>query len=136
MLGDKLGELRGDVTGQRVLPSAGGPKVETSFQVTGQLTGVDITLMGTYWSIVRPDGSLYGECPDQGVVMTADGDVGTWNGAGVGRFTGQGAGASFRGAIYLQKAPAKLAHLASTAILHEWDIDANGKATGVFWSWN
>jgi hypothetical protein len=47
MLGDKLGELRGDVTAQRVLPVADGPKVETSFQVNGQLSGVDITLMGT-----------------------------------------------------------------------------------------
>jgi hypothetical protein len=36
----------------------------------------------------------------------------------------------------LQKAPAKLAQLASTAIVYEWEIDANGKATGVFWSWN
>ena len=41
-------------------------------------------MLGTYWSVVRADGSLYGECPNQGIVMTDDGQPGTWTGAGVG----------------------------------------------------
>jgi hypothetical protein len=68
MLGDKIGGAAGKVTSQRVLPNpSGGPKMETSFQSNGTLLGTDITETGTYWSIVRPDGTLYGE--GQGVVM-------------------------------------------------------------------
>jgi hypothetical protein len=103
LLGEKLGEFRGKVTGQRVLTADGSsPKVETSFEVNGTILGVEATIMGTYWSTVRPDGMLYGECPKQGIIMTRDGEVGTWTGAGVGRFTGRGAAVSFRGTVYFQ----------------------------------
>jgi hypothetical protein len=136
MLGDKVGVLTGRVTGQRVLPVADGPKVETSFEISGEFGGVASTFMGTYWAIVRPDGSLYGECPGQGVFMTADGGMGTWTAAGVGRFTGEGSGVSFRGAIYLLTAPASLAELSHSAIIYEWDVDGDGAATGAFWDWH
>ena len=78
MLGEKLGEMHGKITGQRVLPTEGGiPKVETSFEIGGTLLETEATLMGTYWSVVRADGSLYGECPWQGVLMTQDGVAGS-----------------------------------------------------------
>jgi len=110
MLGEKLGEFQGKITGQRVLPADGpGPKVETSFEISGTMLGIEATMMGTYWSTVRPDGTLYGECPMQGILMTRDGEVGTWTAAGVGRFTGQGTAVSYRGAIYFQTVPQKLA---------------------------
>ena len=79
MLGDKVGAFTGRTTGQRVLPSADGPRVETTTEQTGELGGVAATWLATYTSTFRPDGSLYGECADQGLVMTADG-VGTWKG--------------------------------------------------------
>ena len=98
MLGEKLGELRGKVTGQRVLPTDGpNPKVETSFEISGALLSADATMLGTYWSVVRPNGLLYGECPQQGVILTRDGGRGTWTGAGVGQFTGQGTAAAGSG---------------------------------------
>jgi hypothetical protein len=134
MLGDKLGVLSGKVIGQRVLPSEHEPTAETSFEVSGQLDGVQVTMMGTYWSKVRPDGSLYGECPNQGVFIAPDG-VGTWTAAGVGWFTGVGTGVSFRGAVYLTKAPASLAKLTSVALIFEWDVDGDSNATGTFWAW-
>jgi hypothetical protein len=84
--------------------------------------------------MVRPDGSLYGECPQQGVFMNPDG-VGTWTAAGVGAFTGDGAAVSFRGAIYLTTSPPKLAHLTKVALVYEWDVDADANATGSFWAW-
>src|SRR5882724_2328966 len=106
MLGEKLGEFQGKVTGQRFLPADGAhAKVETSFEISGTLLGIEATMMGTFWSTVRADGLLYGECPMQGILLTRDGAVGTWTAAGVGRFTGQGAAVSFRGAIYFQTAP-------------------------------
>ena len=136
MLGEKLGEFRGKVTGQRVLPADGSsPRVETSFEINGTLLGIEATMMGTYWSAVRPDGTLYGECPQQGIVMTRDGAVGTWSGAGVGRFTGQGTAVSFRGAVYFQTMPQQLARLTRVAVLYEWEIDANGNTQTPFWEW-
>ena len=70
MLGDKLGELRGNVTVQRVLPPEGaGPKVENTFQIGGSILETPVTMMGTYWSTVLPDGRLYGECP-AGLITT------------------------------------------------------------------
>ena len=136
MLGEKLGELRGKVTGQRVLPADDSrPKVETSFEISGTVLGVETTMMGTYWSTVRPDGRLYGECPMQGILLTRDGDVGTWTAAGVGRFTGQGAAVSFRGAIYFQTVPQKLARLSQVAVVYEWEVDEHGNAHTPLWEW-
>lgn len=135
MLGEQIGEVRGEVIGQRILQSDGGPKVETSFETRGAFYGVAVTMMGTYWSVVRPDGYLYGECPQQGIIMTSDGQVGTWSGAGVGRFTGDGSAVSFRGAVYFQTVPPSLARLAQVAAVYEWEIDAQGKAYAPFWEW-
>jgi hypothetical protein len=43
MLGQEVGSLSGQVTGQRVLPSDHGPKVETIFTISGETLGVDVT---------------------------------------------------------------------------------------------
>ena len=49
MLGEKIGEISGKVTMQRVLPNLGGdPKMETSFQATGSVLGTNIKDTGTY----------------------------------------------------------------------------------------
>ena len=62
MLGKKVGEMSGKVGWQRVLSIEGGsPKVETSFQQNGSLLGTNVKETGTYWTIARPDGTLYGE---------------------------------------------------------------------------
>ena len=43
MLGEKIGEISGKITMQRVLPNLGGdPKMETSFQATGAVLDTDI----------------------------------------------------------------------------------------------
>ena len=95
MLGEKLGDFQGNITGQRTLPADGPhPKTEVSFETNGTILGMSATLMGTYSSVVRPDGTLYGECPDQGALMTQDGEMATWTGTGAGRFTGHGSAVS------------------------------------------
>ena len=66
MLGDKLGELVGTVTGVRVLPSGDSPHVETTFEINGDFSGVSTTWMGTYWAKIQPDGSLYGRMSTTG----------------------------------------------------------------------
>jgi len=109
------------------------PTLETSFEIRGTIVGLDATIMGTYWSTVRPDGTLYGECPKQGMLLTRDGDMATWTGTGVGRFTGEGSAVSFRGAIYFETSSQKLARLNGVAVLYEWAVDAEGNAHTPFW---
>jgi hypothetical protein len=135
VLGEKLAEYQGKITGQRILPSDGPyPKVETTFEVSGPILGMESTMMGTYWSTVRPDGTLYGDCP-AGVLMTRDGEMATWIGTGAGRFTGQGSAVSFRGSVYYHTASQKLARLNGIAAVYEWDVDQNGDAHGTLWEW-
>jgi hypothetical protein len=136
MLGEKVGEFRGKITGQRVLPAEGArPKFETSVELSGTIVGVAATLVATYWSVLRPDGRLYGENPDQGVLMTGDGAMALFRGAGLGQFTGGGTAVSFRGAVYWETTSESLARLNQAAHVFEWDVDANGDARFTLWEW-
>jgi hypothetical protein len=67
--------------------------------------------------------------------MTQDGEMGTWAGTGVGRFTGPGGAVSFRGAVYYQIASQKLARLNSVAVMYEWEIDQDGNGRVGLWEW-
>lgn len=75
MLGKKVAEMTA-VTSNKMLPSNNGqPRFETSCEGTGTMLGVEGQFMATYWAQINPDGSVYGECPDSGVVLTAEGPV-------------------------------------------------------------
>lgn len=133
MLGDKVGEDRGRVAGRRVLPSDGqGPKVETSFESTGALLGINMTNIGTYRAVARPDGTLFGE--GQGVLMGQGGEMASWVGQGVGKFTSAG-GISFRGAVYYQSAAPAWARLNGLAVVYEHEVDAKGEIHNQLWEW-
>jgi hypothetical protein len=42
IIGEKIGEFQGKVTGRRVLPNDGSsPRVETSFEIRGVMLGVE-----------------------------------------------------------------------------------------------
>jgi hypothetical protein len=84
MLGEKLGEAQA-ATVTRVLPTEGSsPRFETSADGSGTLLGVPVKFLATYWSEVRADGSIYGECPNSGVFMTEDGEAATFIASGAG----------------------------------------------------
>lgn len=118
MLGDKVGEGTGKVTTRRVLANPGGaPKMETSFESSGKVLGIDETEVGTYWSAARPDGSLIGE--GQGIVMGRGGEMGTWTGQGVGTLKKDG-GVSYRGAIYFQTASPAWSRLNTVPVVFEF----------------
>ena len=87
MLGDLIYEHIGKITGQRVL-DAEGAKMETTFSGNAKYRGTDGTEIGTYCTIYRPEGVLYGE--GQGVITSKEGEIATWTASGIGRFTGQG----------------------------------------------
>jgi hypothetical protein len=133
MLGEQIAEEQGQITGRRVLPSDGyGPKVEVSFQARGTILGYDATDLGTYWSAVQDNGALYGE--GQGVVMTTQGDIVQWVGAGRGRFTEDG-GVSFRGAVYYQTTSERLARLNGIAAVYEHEASADDRVVNKLWEW-
>lgn len=132
MLGEKIGETNGTITGQRVLPAAAGPTMETSFRGTGRVLGVEATETATYHATMRPDGTLYGE--GQGLVMGKNGEAATWKGSGVGVLKPGGA-ASYRGAIYYQSASSAWLRLNSTAAIFEFEVDAQGATKGQIWEW-
>ena len=133
MLGEKLGAESGRVTSQRVLPNpGGGPKMETSFQATGTVLGVNETDTGTYWAVVRPDGTLYGE--GQGVVMGQGGEMATWVGQGVGTLKKNGS-VSYRGAVYYQTTSPTWLRLNSVAAIFEFEVDAQGNSKSEIWEW-
>jgi len=133
MLGEQIGEGRGKRTARRVISTEGGGfKVEVSFEGTGKILGHDSVEIGTYWSCTRHDGSLYGE--GQGVVLTPDGGMATWKGAGVGRIATDGS-ISYRGAIYFTTSTPKLARLNTVASLFEFDIDPQGNTHSKNWEW-
>ena len=131
MLGEVIEESRGKRTARRVL-SESPLKVEVSFEGSGKLLGTDANEMGTYSSVVRPDGSLYGE--GQGAYITTDGDMITWRGAGVGKF-GAGGAVSYRGAVYYWTTSPKFTRLNTVAGVFEFQADPQGNTHIKGWEW-
>ena len=88
--------------------------------------------MGTYISVIHPDGSLHGD--GQGMNMTADGEVVTWKGTGVGKF-GPGGALSYRGMLFFVTASQKLARLNNACGAFEYEVDAAGGTVSKTWEW-
>jgi hypothetical protein len=135
MLGEKVLDIQGKVTGQRAVQGAGHGEVnmEVSFQGMGHVLGVEGMDMGTYVARMRQPGVLYGS--GHGITMTKDGESITWHGEGIGRPTGKGMEAKWRGAIFMQTQSSKLARLNGMMAVFEWDVDEQGGAKGVAWEW-
>jgi len=131
MLGDVLGELTGKRIVRRVL-SVDPTKVEISFEESGQMLGVATNSFGTYTSMIRPDGSLYGE--GVGVMVSREGDMVSWVGSGQGKFT-PGGGVSYRGILYFQTTSQKLARLNAAPGVFEYEVDGEGKSHTKTWEW-
>src|SRR6266705_2683220 len=133
MLGEKIGGTSGKISSQRVLPNSGGdPKMEASFQANGSLLGTNVRETGTYQTVVRPDGTLYGE--GQGVMIGKDGKMATWTGHGIGVMKKDGT-ASYRGAVYYQTSPLRWSRLSKVAVVFEYEVDAEGNTRSEFWEW-
>ena len=106
--------------------------VEVSFEDSGNMLGVPTSGMGTYTSVARPDGSIYGE--GHGVAMTADGEGITWTGSGTGKF-GPGGSVSYRGMLHYRTPSQKLARLNNTCGVFEYNVDAAGNTSSKVWEW-
>ena len=135
-LGDLIKEFRGKITGQRVL-DVQVPKMETSFTMEGNYRGTPATDVGTYTSMLREVGVLYGE--GQGILTTKDGQgMATWIGQGIGRFTGPGK-VSFRGSLFFKVPPTfeggKLSDLDNMVGMFEYELDEAGNCSAKTWEW-
>jgi hypothetical protein len=133
MLGEKIGEGKGRTTSQRVTDVEGGvAEVETTFETTGTLLGVENRELGTYWSVTAPGGGMQGH--GHGVQFTADGERVIWRGMGVGRLSDQG-GMSFRGCLTFETESSRLARLNGMCGVFEYDEGPDGSARFEVWEW-
>ncbi|MEG9437208.1 hypothetical protein JAO29_13700 [Edaphobacter sp. HDX4] len=131
MLGEQIGETKGKRLVRRVI-SVDPPSAEVSFEDTGQIFGTPTTGMGTYTSVIRPDGSILGQ--GQGLSLTEDGEAITWTGTGVGKF-GPGGAVSYRGMLFFQTASQKLARVNNACGAFEYEVDASGNTISKIWEW-
>jgi hypothetical protein len=131
MLGNQIGTIKGKQIVRRVL-SVNPPTTEVSFEDTGEVYGVHVTGMGTYTSIIRPDGSLIGN--GQGISLTDTGEPITWTGTGIGRFGPEGS-ISYRGMLFLQTQSTPLAELHNACAAFEYEVDPAGNITSTMWEW-
>src|SRR5262245_834497 len=100
MLGDNIGELRGQNISTRVLPDEGqGPRMEVTERSLGTLCGVHVDATVTYVGSLRPNATIAGS--GTGVVMTEDGEAAAFRSTGVGRMIKPGV-TSWRGAAFYE----------------------------------
>ena len=133
MATEKIGSLTGQTTIKTLPANETFPRFETSATGAGTLAGVEVQFMATYSAEIRPNGFLYGECPNAGVIMTADG-VATFRASGTGSFTEDG-GAAFKGIVYFETSAPSLSSLNGAAVVYNWDVDSEGVATGELSEW-
>jgi hypothetical protein len=131
MIGQQISETKGKRLVRRVL-SVDPPTAEVSFEDSGQVLGVPVTGMGTYTSVVSPDGGIHGQ--GQGMNMTQDGETITWTGTGVGQF-GPGGSVSYRGMLFFRTTSQKLAQLNNTCGAFEYYVDPTGNTISKVWEW-
>lgn len=133
MLGEQVGDVRGQAISTRVLPDEGqGPRMEITDQGVGTLCGVHVTSTVTYVGALRPNGTIAGA--GTGVVMSTEGEMATFRASGVGTLTPSG-GTTWRGALFYETATPKLSRLNGIAVLFEYSVDEGGKTEGHFFEW-
>ena len=133
MLGEQVGDVRGQSISTRILPDEGqGPRMEVTDHQIGTLCGVSVDATVTYVGTMRPNGTIAGQ--GTGIVMTADGGSATFRGTGVGHFVRPGV-TSWRGALFYETATPELTRLNEIAVLFEYEVDESGKSEGHLFEW-
>jgi hypothetical protein len=132
-IGRLLTEEQGRLTVRRVLSvDDGAAKVELTFETAGFLDEIHYTAIGTLWSFIRPDGTLYGEL--KGGLRTDGNDAGVFRGIASGKYTeGTKHARTYRGAITFENTVGALGELNSVLAVFELDIDDGGKVNHRTW---
>jgi len=131
MIGELISESKGKRIVRRVI-SVDPPTAEVSFEDSGKALGFEMTGMGTYTSVVSPDGSILGS--GQGMNTTDDGESVVWTGTGSGRF-GPAGSVSYRGMLFFKTASKKLARLNNACGAFEFEVDGAGNTSSKVWEW-
>lgn len=132
-IGRLLTEEQGRLTVRRVISvDEGAAKVETTFETSGLFDGAHYTALGTLWSFIRPDGTLYGELT--GALRTDDNDTGVYRGITGGKYlTETKQSRTYRGAITFENTVGALAQLNSVLAVFELEIDDSNKVNYRTW---
>ena len=133
MLGDIIYEMTGKKVGWRVLPPDQiGPRMEISYQGTGQLLGIEINETGTYTAVARPNGTFFANT--QGICIAKDGGIISWTGQSVGIPEGNGK-VSYRGGMFFDSASPEFSQLSTITGISEYEVSENGPLSGKGWDW-
>ena len=129
MLGEQIKELKGKVTGQRVLDIEG-PMIEVSISARGSAKGIPINGSITYVTRPSSPGVLHGK--GQGILMSEESEMVTFTAEGIGRITPDGI--SWRGAVFLRAGTTgKLAFLNEMVGIFEVEVDTEGNFLEKTW---
>jgi hypothetical protein len=138
MLGNKIYEQKGKISGYRIL-DVEGPTIETSITGTGIINGIEVSDIVTYWSkpssyqsTIQNNEKIF-DAEGQGVILTKDGEMATWKGYVIGRYNGRNR--TDRGSVFFKASNGKLAFLNNKIGVFEYEADENGNTNGKIWEW-
>lgn len=129
-------ESKGMVQSQKVLEVQPLPKLETSFVENDTIKGgsTKATDMGTYSSVIKSDGAIYGE--GKGIITTPNGEMTTWTGQGIGHVMADGTTRFTGTLLFSNPFPEKagnLSFLNNMVGIFIYDIHADGKISSKVW---
>jgi len=129
-IGEYIQESKGKITALRVLENG---KMEASYQATGKLLGIEVSELYTAIITPQPGGALYME--GNGIITSSAGDSEVLKFQGIGRSTGAGFKAIYRGSTFAQAASTMFAKLINEMTVWEVDIDEAGNFLLKIWEW-
>ena len=136
MLGELLYEGKGRLAGSRIL-NVDEYKIEHSMVEEGKIKDIEITMLGTFWTVPAGKNITYVE--GQGIITTKDSqDTATFRGYGIGTSKGP-VSVSFRGSVFYKSSSlstnGKLAFLNNKIGVFESEVDESGTSNEKHWEW-
>jgi hypothetical protein len=138
MLGELLYEGKGRLAGPRIL-NVDEYKIEHSMVEEGKIKDIEITMLGTFWTVPAGKNITYVE--GQGIITTKDDqDTATFRGYGIGT-SKRPVSASFRGSVFYKSSSSlstyggKLAFLNNKIGVFENEVDEAGTSNEKHWEW-
>lgn len=129
-IGEYIQESKGKVTALRVLEHG---RLEATYQASGKLLGVEVNEFYTAIITTQPGGALH--MKGNGLITSKEGDSEVLKFQGMGRSTGAGYKASYRGSTFAQSATPKFAKLLDIMTVWEVDVDESGNFLLKIWEW-
>src|SRR5918912_1098220 len=147
MLGEQIEELKGKITGQRVV-NVQPLTIETSVSSSGSIRGIQVTQLLTFvgtpatttttTSEERKEGGeiLHGKGGGITMARQQSEEVATFTGEAVGRISSSGS-TKWRGSIFYStsSSKSKLSFLNNMIVVFESEIDVEGNFTHKAWEW-